>query len=160
VEIAETEGGGTLSTPIDFDGDALKLFEAAWDASFGYQGPRDSQFNRDYQNFHAFLDMSERNPGRSNVTIPKIRSIIMTKGPQEIKAAIGRRPYIPFDSLREEYSALASLSSKMLDQMLYVSGFFNEFVLCDLMKITYGTAFMECVPYFKTEWRKVIEPIM
>ena len=149
------------SSPIDFDTkDSLKLFRAAYETADEHQGVRDQQCERDYQNYHAFLDMALRNPDRSNVTIPKIRSIVHTKAPAEIKAAVGSRPYIPFEARRDEFKEFADSQSKVLDHHLELGGFFNEFVLAAMMKIVYGTAYMDALPYFKTEVRRVPIPIM
>lgn len=148
-----------MSTKIDFDSsDSLKLFRAAYDTADEHQGPRDEQCERDYQNFHAYLDMTTRNPDRSNIAIPKIFSVIMTKSPREIKAAIGRRPYIPFDAKRDEFKEIAGLQSDMLDQLLYIGGFANQFSIADMIKVTYGTAFMEALPYFEDDVQRGMVP--
>lgn len=151
-------------SPIDFDdtseGGALKLYRAAYDQADEVQLSRDNQCERDYQMFHAFLDMSLRNPERANIAIPKIYSIVMTKVPREVRAAIGRRPYIPFDAKRDEYKDAASLQVKMLDQLLYQAGFGGEFVLLDMLKTVYGTAFMEARPYYQQDIQRVVVPQM
>ncbi len=148
-----------MGSPIDFDGDALKLFRSALEAAEEHQDPRDQQYGRDYQNYHAVLDMSQRNPDRSNVTIPKIRSIVNTKAPGEIKHAVGSRPYIPFTARRQDFSEFAESQSKILDYHLENSSFFVKFVLGAMMNINYGTAFMESTPFFKNEVRRVPMPI-
>ncbi len=148
-----------FSGPIDFDGDALKLFRAAHEAADDNQDVRDQQCERDYQNFHAFLDMSLRNPDRSNVTIPKIRSIVNAKAPGEIKAAVGSRPYIPFTARREDFKEYSDGQSRILDYHLELGGFFQKFTLAAMIKILNGTSFMEAIPYFKTEYRRVPIPI-
>ena len=148
------------SSPIDFDGEPLKLFRNAFDAADEHQDVRDQQYERDYQNYHAFLDMSLRNPDRSNVTIPKIRSLVNTKAPGEIKAAVGSRPYIPFTARRPDFEEFAEGQSKVLDHQLEMGRFYSEFVLADIMNILYGTAFMEAVPYFKAETRRIPMPII
>ncbi len=147
---------------LDFDASgedaALKLFRETFDISKDHQDGRDEQCERDYQLFHAFLDMRNRDPGRSNVSIPKMFSLVMTKAPKEIKAAIGRRPYIPFEAEREEFKEYSDLQSQMLDQLLYLGGFFNEFVVADMIKTLYGTAFMESVPYYKKVVERAVVP--
>lgn len=151
-----------MATPIDFDSsDGLKVFRGAYDSAKDHQDARDNQCERDYQNFHAFIDMAGRNPDLSNVALPKIYSIIMTKYPKEVRAAIGRRPYAPFDAHNvDEYEEIAKLQERFLDQILYEAGYFNEFVLADLMKMTYGTAFIEPMPYFRKVIQKVPVPIV
>ena len=147
-------------SPIDFDGEPLKLFRAAFEASEDHQDVRDAQCERDYQNYHAFLDMALRNPDRSNVTIPKIRSIVNTKAPGQIRAAIGSRPYIPFTAKREDFKEYSESQSKVLDHQLELGGFFSRFTLAGMINILYGTAFMEALPYFKTEFKRIPIPIM
>jgi hypothetical protein len=150
-----------FSGSIDFDSsDGLKLFHGALEAAVENQEVRDEQCERDYQNYHAFLDMALRNPDRSNVTIPKIQSIVSTKAPGEIKAAIGSRPYIPFTARRDEFKQYAEGQSKILDRQLELGGFLPEFTLAAVMKILYGTSFMEAVPYFKNEIRRMPIPII
>lgn len=148
-----------MSTNIDFDSkDGLKLFRAAYQTAYDDQSPRDQQYERDYQNFHAFLDMTNRNPDRSNIAIPKIFSVIMTKAPREIKAAIGRRPYIPFDAKRDEYKDAAKKQAQMLDQLLYIGGFPMRFATGGMIKMTYGTSFMEALPYFEDDVQRGLVP--
>jgi hypothetical protein len=147
------------SSPLDFDEkDGLKLYRAAWDQADAVQNPRDVQYEADYQNFHAFLDMENRNPDRANIAIPKIRSIIQTKLPRDVRAVIGRRPYFPFYAERDEYQEQAQLQAKMLDQLIAKAGFAEKFVIMDICNILYGTAYMENIPVFVPDFQKVIKP--
>ena len=144
---------------IDFDSsDAWKFFRPAMDAATAHQQVFDAQEERDYQNFHAFVDMTYRNPDKSNVVIPKIWSIVMTKAPKEVRAAIGKRPYIPFGATNPQYKWAAEQQSKMLDYHLAKGGFFNKFTLGVYMKILMGTAFMDAVPYFEEDMQAFAVP--
>lgn len=148
-----------MATPTDLDSaDGLKVFRGAYDTAKDHQDARDNQCERDYQNFHAVIDEAGRNPDLAHIALPKIYSIVMTKYPKEVRAAIGRRPYIPFDARREEYQDYAQLQQKFLDQILYEAGYYNEFVLGDLMKMVYGTAFVEAMPYFREVIQQVPVP--
>jgi len=146
-------------SPLDFDEkDPLKLFQAAWSHSDDVQYSRDDQYEADYLNFHAFLDMVGRNPDLANIAIPKIMSIIQTKLPRDVRNVIGRRPYIPFTSDRKEYRESARLMVKALDQLLAKGGFATMFILMDVMNILYGTAFMEPIPVFVNDVQRVVDP--
>ncbi|MBW2637467.1 MAG: hypothetical protein JRC86_08110 [Deltaproteobacteria bacterium] len=148
-----------IASPIDFDNpDGFKVFRGAFDHADEHQKVRDDQCEADYNTFHAVLDMTARDPDRANIAIPKLTSIIQTKAPKEIRAAIGRRPYIPFDAIRDEYGEQTALQVKMLDQLLYLGGFAEEFTLMDLIKICYGTAFMEGRPYYTEDIQRIIQP--
>lgn len=144
---------------LDFDGDAKKLARNAYDIAYEHQSGRDSQCERDYQNFHAYMDMSTRDSTRANVTVPKIHNIIMTKVPRDVRAVLSRRPYIPFTSARLEFKEQARLQERFLDALLYRAGFYNEFVLAIMLKTLFGTAFMECIPFFNETMDRYLHPV-
>jgi len=147
-----------MPTPVDFDSpDALKVVRGAFDLSDEHQQIRDDQCEDDYLNFHAVLDLTARDPDLAHVAIPKLYSIVYTKVPKEVRAAIGRQPYIPFDSERKDYSEHARLQSKMLNQLLVKSGFAEEFTLMDIIKICYGIGFMETRPYYEEDIQRVVK---
>lgn len=144
---------------IDYDGDAASLVTGCIDRVSGFQSQLVEAAERDYQNFHAFLDMTDRDPSRANVAIPKLFSIIMGKAPQLIKALVGQRPYIPFEARREEYKEAARLQSILMDEYLSRGGFKLEFSLTEIMAVLFGTCYLEPMPYLHTQYQATLVPI-
>jgi len=90
-------------TNIDFDGDPVALVKAAYKFANDNLGPRRTRWKREYKIFNAILDMTNRDPERANVFIPKITTIIRQKHPGDVRAIAGTRPYFPFTSRRPQY---------------------------------------------------------
>jgi len=148
-----------VPTPIDFDSsDGLKVIRAAIDAAEEHQDERNAACERWYQSFHSYLDMTGRNPALSNITIPKIWSVIRTNVPKIVRAAIGRRPYIEFDANREEFKDLSRLQVNMLDQLCYLGGFGHQYTTDLMLNAVNGTAFMECLPYYQNDIQEILQP--
>lgn len=148
-----------MSTPIDFDtSDGLKLFRGAYDAAYDHQEQRNVACERWYQVFHGFLDMTTRNPALANISIPKIWSIIRTNVPKEVRAAIGRRPYIDFKPEREDFDELGRLQVKAQDQLLELGGFPYKFVVTTFLKSVFGTGFLENRPYYQHDIQEILMP--
>jgi hypothetical protein len=147
---------------LDFDVDptdergVLNLVRTAYDIADDHQNVRDAQCERDYQNFHGFVDMSARDPDRANISIPKLNSVLMTGAPKEIKALTYKRPYIPLIANLDEFKPHARLNEKILDTLLYRGGFRHQFALAIIMKMLYGTAYMEVVPVYKRRIEKMM----
>ena len=147
------------STIIDFDAKkGIDLFRAMWDVTEDVQQVRDRQSERDYQLFHAFTDYNYKNPQRFNISIPKMYSIINTKMPTEIRAILGKFPYIPFESKREEFKDQAELSGDLFDFYLKEGGFELAYVTADIMKILYGYSYIELIPTLIDISQKVAIP--
>jgi hypothetical protein len=148
-----------LSTPrIDFDGPALNLYRSAYDWAYDHQRVRDNQCERDYQLFHGFVDMVNRDATAANVAIPRIFSILHSKVPRKIRALYGRRPYLPFDSYDKTYSAVCRAHSKVVDFLLHKGRFRVETALAEFMAALYGTSFVEIAPYYEDVVRPMMEP--
>jgi len=156
-----------MSIPIlDFDVNpkdeqgVLNLVRTAYDIAVEHQGVRDEQCERNYQGFHAFVDMDNRDPDRANVAVPKLNSAVRLKHSKIIRAVIGRCPYIPLDAKRKEYREQVKLHETMLDKLLQDGCFYNQASLCDIMAILNGTAFLEAIPYYEKRIEKTVVPEM
>lgn len=108
-----------------------------------------SQFQRDWALYLALVDMTGRNPDLPNIALPKMYSIIETKAPQIISALFGSRPYIPWESLREELKEIAEIQVTVLDELLNKAQMKLNGSLIVKMGLLYGTSFANVVPYFK-----------
>lgn len=134
---------------IDFDGDAVDLVRDTYTQASGYQSPLMEQYRRDWLGFLAYKDMSERDPDMPNVTMPKLMSIVETKSPGTIDSLFGRRPIIPFTSKREEFEKAAEVITDVFDELLHKAGIYVEGSLLTKIKTTYGTAYMNVIPWYE-----------
>ena len=131
---------------IDFDGDAMPLVLNAYRQAKDYQDKIHRQCKRDYLLYRAHVDMTNRDNSLPHIAIPKIYNIVETKAPRDVKALLGTRPYVPFESKRKEYSIVSDAQTELVDQYLEEGGFFLESVLLFKIKTLYGTAFIETMP--------------
>ncbi|MEA1998540.1 MAG: hypothetical protein U9N61_04345, partial [Euryarchaeota archaeon] len=145
---------------LDFDGKPLDLVEAAHEQSKIHQNARNVKYQRHYNNYRAFLDMTYRNPDRSNVFIPKLYSLIESTVPRDIKALYGLRPYIPFMSKRPEFREVAQYQAEFLDDLLHKTDFLNDMILVHKLKALYGTSFIEAIPFQEMTTEKALVPEM
>ncbi len=133
---------------LDFDGDPKKLVRTAVEDCKEFQQTRNYQYERNDQLYHGFVDMTYRDPDRSNVFIPKTFSAVETIVPRHIQALHSVRPYMPFDALRKEFAEVAKSQVDLLDEYLYRAGFISKRILQTKISIIHGTSFMEALPYY------------
>ncbi len=143
-------------TYLDFDGEPLKLVEAAYTIAQNQQQVRNNQYQRDWQNYQGWIDMTRRNPDQANVFVPKPFVIIETKVPRNVRNVVGMRPYIPFESAREEYRYQSQLMQIVLDELLYRGGMYSKYNDSAKIKTLYGTSFIEILPYYDQVNQKVL----
>lgn len=141
---------------LDFDGEPLKLVEAAFTMAQNQQQVRNNQCQRDWQNFNGWIDMTKRNPDQANVFVPKPFIIVETKVPRNVRSVVGMRPYIPFESAREEYRHQSQLMQTMLDELLYRGGMYSKYNDAAKIKTLYGTSFVEALPYYDQVIQKAV----
>ena len=147
------------AVPIDFDDKSgLNLFRSMWSLTEDVQKVRDIQCERDYQLFHAFRDSQYDEPGRFHVSIPKMYSIINSKMPTEMRALLGKYPYIPIDPEREEYKEQGELAEQLFNFYLKKGGFELAYATADIMKILYGTSYIELIPTLEKVPEKILVP--
>lgn len=145
------------SQTLDIDSaDALKVINSAFDNARDHQQPRLEQYQRNYHLFNGFIDMTTRDPDRSNVFIPKIRQIIRTKVPRSVKALSGTRPYIPFDSRRPEFSEGVRVWVDYIDNLLEDGYWMPQLTFADLMAHVYGIGYIDFTPI----WEPVSKPMI
>lgn len=151
---------------LDFDANpndekaVLKLVQDAYQTSRDQQQSRNIQYQRDYQNYNSWVDMTYRNPDLVNLFIPKTYVIVETKTARNINATIGVQPYIPFESINPIYRGQTQLMSNMLQYYLSNADFESQYGLSTKIKIPYGTSFMEGIPYYQQVVQKsiIIDP--
>ncbi len=147
---------------LDFDATgksgALDLVRSAYEQSRTHQQPRNNQSKRNYELYSGFIPAKYRDPDRANVFIPKIRSIVETLAPREIKALFSIRPYMPIETKRKEFRETARIQSEMLDEYMDKANLFEKAVVAAKIKILDGNAFLEPLPYFKMITEKRIVP--
>lgn len=133
---------------LDFDGsDANQLVQDAFDLADSVQEARHRQFQRDFLLYKAFIDPRERDVDMPNVSLPKMFSIVETKAATDTAALFGRRPVIPIKARRDEFKEAAEIQTEVLDELLHKAGIYVHGALLVKLKILYGTAFMNVLPY-------------
>lgn len=138
------------STTLDLDSsDGLKVLNSSYQQARDHLQPRLNQYRRDYQLFNGFIDMTTRDPDRSNAFIPKVRQIIRTKVPRSVKALSGQRPYIPFTSRRPEFAEGVRVWVDYVDSLLEDGYWLPQLTWADLMAHVYGTSYLDFTPYFE-----------
>lgn len=143
---------------LDFDGEPLKLVEDAFTMAQSQQQVRNNQYQRDWQNFMGWVDMTKRNPDQANVFVPKPFIIVETKVPRNVRSVVGMRPYIPFESSRDEYRYQSQLMQTMLDELLYRGGMYSKYNDAAKIKTLYGTSFVEAIPHYDQVIQKMVVP--
>ena len=147
---------------LDFDAvgerGALDLVRSAFQQSQTHQQPRANQSKRNYELYSGFIPAKYRDPDRANVFIPKIRSIVETLAPREIKALFSTRPYMPIETKRKEFQETARIQSEMLDEYMDKANLFEKSILAAKIKILDGNSFLEPLPYFENITEKVMVP--
>ncbi|MEW6110619.1 MAG: hypothetical protein AB1664_00690 [Thermodesulfobacteriota bacterium] len=128
------------------DADGLKVINSAFSQAREYLTPRLKQYQRNDQLFNGFIDMTTRDPDRSNVFIPKIAQIIKTKVPRSVKALSGQRPYIPFTSRRQEFSDGVRVWSDYIDSLLEDGYWMPQLTIADMIAHVHGTAYVDFTP--------------
>lgn len=147
---------GTQGYVIDFDGDPLKLVRTAYHQARTHQIPRHDQWKRDYKLFNGIIDMTLRDPDRANIFIPKIWEIIRTKLPKDVKPLTSTRPYIPLTTQRKEFQPILSVWEDIMDHLLELAGWIPKLVLLRLLKLVYGTSFIDATPYYEQDTEPVL----
>lgn len=147
-----------VRSPIDFDGPANALIENAYRQADNDQSVRDEQYQRDWLLYNAYIDASERNPDMPNISLPKMYSIIETKTPEFINAIAGRRPILPFEARRKEFQKAADIQTFYLDDLLDKARIYTHLGLLSKLKILYGTAFINVLPYYEPIIEKAMVP--
>lgn len=145
-----------VRSPIDFDGPANALVENAYRQADHEQSVRDTQYQRDWLLYNAYIDAAERDPDMPNISLPKMYSIIETKTPEFINAIAGRRPILPFEARRKEFQKAAEIQTLYLDDLLDKARIYTHLGLLGKLKGLYGTAFINVLPYYE----RVIEKVM
>jgi len=145
---------------LDFDGKPLDLFRNAYWQAKQAQNVRLAQYRRDYQMFSGFIDMVDRDPDRANIFIPKIRSIVRTKLPGEVKALAGTRPYLPFTTRRTEFKNAVRVWVDVVDYLMGEGNYVVHQSFAALLKLLYGVSFMDATPYWvpSTDLKAVLTP--
>jgi hypothetical protein len=141
------------NTHIDFDGEPVALVRAAFKFANDSMGPRRTRWKREYEIFNTMIDMTNRDPEQANVFIPKVLNIIRQKHPGDVRAIAGSRPYFPFTSKQAQFRQGVKAWESYADDLVGDSGYFANVVMAALLKICYGTSFMEFTPYFSPTGR-------
>lgn len=134
---------------VDFDGDGIQLLRGLYDASGRQQDALNRQYERDWLQWNAIVDMTNRDPDLPHIALPKIYSVVEGGTPRDTKALLGMRPYLSWESKRKEFRDTAKCQVEMLDELLEKGGFFEEMALALKLKRLYGTSFISFSPYFE-----------
>lgn len=147
---------------IDLDSkDAFKLFQHTWDLAKDKQNAKNEKYLLAYQNYCSYMDMTNRDPYRSNLYFPKTYSTIETITPRLGKALFGSQPYMPIEAFREdEFSDNARAIQDALDQYLYRAKFEIKGRLALKMAALFGTSYLEPIPTRVMVEEKQVVPII
>ena len=141
------------TTPLDFNNTTptggLRLVQDCYNLARRYQQPRNDQIRKDYAMLRGYINMAKRDPSKAHVFIPKLWALVRNKIPREVKALFGIRPYIPFESCREDFRPVSDVINDMLDAYLVQSNFKARGMAALNIKVPFGTAFMESTPYYQ-----------
>lgn len=134
---------------VDYDGKAEDLVRNAFRLSYENQRPRLKQWRHDYQVMNGFLDMMGRNPDMIHVFLPKIRQVILSKWPRDVKALTGQRPYFPFKTQREEFKEVVRLWEDVVDSLVDGAYYWKHAAFTLFMKCVFGFEGMDVTPYME-----------
>lgn len=145
-----------LFTRLDFDGSPRRLVEAAYNSAWDVQQAYHQQYLRDHNLYNAVIDLSERDSTLPQIHIPRIYQLVEDKAPEQVKALLGSRPYIPFEAVREEFREISEIQSEYVDDLLQRGNFWGECTNVIKWKTLYGTSFMEVIPEYATVTEKSV----
>lgn len=132
------------------------FFEASRDA---HRYKRE-EFQRIYDMYRQYQDLTNRDQYRSNFFMPFMYWMIESMAPVEIDALLGVRPYIPIEANQRQFSDISDAQTLLLDTMLEGSNFYLEMLKTIKLSIAYGMSAIEARPVFNTVTRTVQEPIL
>ena len=112
-----------------------------------------------YRMYKLQRDMSNRDPNRSNIFVPKWFSMVETVTPQMVDALIGLRPYIPMELESDPHGDIGDAQTDVLDAFLEDADF--DWHMMRLIKyvVMYGTGFIEARPDWVRRTVKEEKPI-
>lgn len=143
-----------MSLPLDFDStDGVKLVQNAYQNCDDFMTPRLTQYQRDIDLYNAYLDMTNRDSTLPQIALPKMFTICETKAPRDTKALFGRRPVLSWTSNRKEFKPISKIQVVYTDDLLSKARQYVHGSLLIKMKMLYGTAYQNVIPYYE----KVIE---
>lgn len=135
-----------------------EFFRSFFESSRKAQRYKHEEFQRVYNMYKLSKDMTNRDPNRSNLMVPKMYSTIETIVPVYVDALLGLRPYIPIELTNQKNSGIGDSQTLLLDTILHDSDFFWEAVKWIKYTLMYGTGFMECVPIYEKKTIKTMKP--
>lgn len=141
---------------LNFDGEPEKLVDDARMFAEGQQRERNNQYSRDHKNINGYIDTTKVNPDHVHIFIPKLFNIVKTKTSRNLKGTIGTQPYIPFEATRPDLRGQSVLLERMLNHYLCKADFEEYYEQSARIKTTYGTSFIECIPYYDKVTEKAI----
>lgn len=134
---------------LDFEtNDARGLVAETYRLSNNALSARRNDWKQSYSLFHGFIPEADRNPDMANVFIPKMLSIVRSKAPRDVKAFLGKRPYIPFTVQdRDEWEESVKVTEALVDDQLHKAFYSPKIMLAALIKTVTGTVFVEHTPF-------------
>jgi hypothetical protein len=153
---------GSLTFDFDATGEerVVNFMRDFFDNAVKHQETKNSEFKRVYKLIRNEMDMSNRDPNRSNIMVPKLHSTIETILPVMVDALFGVRPYIPIELTKNENADIGDAQTDLLDRYLDTPQFFSAAVQWLKFMIAYGTSFMEATPDFESKRVETLVPIM
>jgi len=135
---------------LDFDAtgeeNTRKFMRAFFETAREAQGPKHNEFKRMYRMYKLQKDMSNRDPNRSNIFIPKWFSMVETVTPAMVDALIGLRPYIPMEIEGDPSGDIGAALTDVTDAFLEDGDFDWHTMRLIKYVVSFGTGFIEGRP--------------
>jgi hypothetical protein len=109
--------------------------------------------------YRGNMDMSDKDPNRSNIFIPKLFSTVETIVPHYVDAIFGLRPYIPIEVTNRSDAGISDAQTDLLDTYLHEANFFGNGIQLFKYVTLFGTGYIEATPRFYTKKVKRLVPI-
>lgn len=150
-----------MARQLNFDDkDGAKVVRNAFDFSYEMQEQRNYQFQSDYLAYRSFVDMTDKDPSRAHLYVPKTWALVETKAPKILKSIFAVHPWVPIVTNRKDYQDVAGVHEEILDHLLADGDFRVHASQAIKATIGFGTSFFEVTPYYKTDYEEVVQPVV
>ena len=127
------------------------LVRTCFEHSVAANQQKNEEFQRVVSLYLNQMDMSKRDPNRSNIFIPTLYKNVETIVPHYVDAILGLQPYIPIKLTRDDNADIGDAMTDLIDTFLddESGNFFWEFVKMSKYVALLGTGFIESRPDYE-----------
>lgn len=137
-----------MSNNIYMIDDPRDLVQRTWEISRDYQRQKFEEYERAYQDYKGWQDMSDKDPFLAYPSSPLPYSIIESQTARDVGSLFSKTPYVPLGSLLPENSNHARDLQDALQCLFDLGRFKQEMTIGAKMRRLYGLAFIEPMPFF------------